>query len=194
MMRSISSMSATIPVRSASSRVPISTPRRSRASGVRRSCDTPASSTARSCSICRRLAVIVLKPRLTAAISEGPDSGSGGGVSPRPTRVDRGRQFAQRTREVAREHECGDQQEREHHQRPRECARRDIVGGRARRYRDADPVGRSRGDDAHEQHLQPRRETDLGLGAQPLVAGARPGPASADRRAAVRASGAPTRE
>ena len=87
MMRSISSMSATMPVRIDSSRRPSSMPRRRRASGVRRSCDTPASSTARSCSIWRRLAIIALKPRLTAAISEGPVSGSGGGVSPRPTRA-----------------------------------------------------------------------------------------------------------
>ena len=86
MMRSISSMSATMPARVASSGVSSSMPSRSRASGVRKSCETPASSTARSRSIWRRLPSIALNPRLTAAISDGPDSGSGGGVSPRPTR------------------------------------------------------------------------------------------------------------
>ena len=75
MMRSISSMSATIPWRVAAIRARELEPSRSRASGVRRSCDTPASSSARSCSICRRFASIALKPRLTAAISEGPRLG-----------------------------------------------------------------------------------------------------------------------
>ena len=86
MIRSISSMSSTMPARVASSRASISMPSRSRASGVRRSCETPASSSARSCSSWRRLAAIRLTPRFSATISEGPFSGSGGGVSPRPTR------------------------------------------------------------------------------------------------------------
>jgi hypothetical protein len=103
------------------------------------------------------LAVIVLKPRLTAAISDGPVSGSGGGVSP------------WRAREVAGEHEGGNQQEREDHQRPGQCARRNVVGRRARRDRNADPVRRARSDHADKEHLQPRREAHLGLGAEPFT-------------------------
>ena len=86
MIRSISSMSSTIPSRAPASRPSISMPSRNRASGVRRSCDTPASSSARSCSSWRRFCVITLNPRFSVAISDGPLSGSGGGISPRPTR------------------------------------------------------------------------------------------------------------
>ena len=79
MIRSISSMSATMPACAAASPC-ISTPSRSRASGVRRSCETPASNSARSRSICDRFASIALKRRLTATISLGPVSGNGDGV------------------------------------------------------------------------------------------------------------------
>ena len=112
MIRSISSMSSIMPARVASSRASISMPRRSRASGVRRSCETPASSSARSCSSWRRFAIIRLKPRFRLAISDGPVSGSGGGVSPRPTRSTVALELAQRPREVAREQERGGEQHR----------------------------------------------------------------------------------
>src|SRR5438034_8854 len=85
MIRSIASMSSTMPCRASSSCVSTSMPRRSRASGVRRSCETPARSSARSSSIRRRLESISLNPRLRLTISDGPFSGRGGGDMPRPT-------------------------------------------------------------------------------------------------------------
>ena len=85
MMRSISSMSVTIAVTSLSGAPDISMPSRSRASGVRKSCDTPARISARSSSMRARLPVIWLKARATTAISCGPLSACGGGVSPLPT-------------------------------------------------------------------------------------------------------------
>ena len=155
MIRSISSMSATMPARVASSRALISTPRRSRASGVRRSCETPASSSARSCSSWRRLAAIRLTPRLSVAISDGPCSGSGGGVSPRPDALDGRGELAQRTREIAREDERGGQQHGGEHQAPQRRARRMILGLRARRHRKADPIAGAR---------RPRRGREGGRG------------------------------
>ena len=130
MMRSISSMSATIPARSASSRVLISTPRRSRASGVRRSCETPASSSARSCSMLAQIG----GHRVEAAIDRGDLGGTGLGQRRRRFAAadarDRGRQLAQRPREVAREHERGDEQERERPRASTSSARVGIVVGR----------------------------------------------------------------
>ena len=84
MMRSMSSMSDVIPVFSCGSAPAISSPRRRRASGVRRSCDTPASTSARSSSRRARSRAIWLKARETVWISAGPDSSSGAGIRPRP--------------------------------------------------------------------------------------------------------------
>jgi len=66
-------------------RTSISTASRSRASGVRRSCDTPASSTVRAASSSSTSRAISLKRRLKAAISRGPVSGRRSGVCPRPS-------------------------------------------------------------------------------------------------------------
>ena len=62
----------------------ISTSRRRRVSGVRRSCEMPASSTARSASSLPRSATMRLKLSLTVRISTGPVSGSGAGGRPLP--------------------------------------------------------------------------------------------------------------
>ena len=87
MIRSISSMSATMPARIASSRVAHldaeAQPRERRAQVVR---DAGQQQRAIALDLRAGCAIIALKPRLTAAISDGPVSGSGGGVSPRPTR------------------------------------------------------------------------------------------------------------
>ena len=78
-------------------------------------------------------------------------------------------EVAQRAGEIAREAVGGREQEREHDERPHERARRELVGRRPRGHGDADPVGRARRDDAHEQRLRARREPDLGLRPQPLA-------------------------
>jgi len=62
--------SPTMPVRMGSSEEPISTPRRSRASGVRNRADYAGEQHCTVRSICRKLAAIALNPRLSAAISE----------------------------------------------------------------------------------------------------------------------------
>ena len=87
-MASISSMLRTMRVdRSGSICGPaISTPRRSLVRGVRRSCDTPASISARSWSAWARLWAMWLKLRATVAISVGPSSASGPGGWPRARR------------------------------------------------------------------------------------------------------------
>ena len=132
-------------------------PRRSRASGVRRSCETPASSSARSCSSWRRFAVIRLTPRLSVAISDGPLSGSGGGDLAAADALDGRVELAQRPREVAREQERGDEQDRGEREAPDDRARRLVLGSRPRRQRKADPVARAAGLDAHEQEAAPGR-------------------------------------
>ncbi|MDT4848582.1 hypothetical protein FQZ97_826760 [compost metagenome] len=63
----------------------ISSASRMRASGVRRSCDTPASSMVRADSRSRTCTAMVLKRRLSATISRGPVSGSNAGASPCPS-------------------------------------------------------------------------------------------------------------
>ncbi len=88
--------------------VPISSPSRSRASGVRRSCDTPASSSARSCSSWRRLAIMRLKPRLSATISGRTRFGQRRRRLAATDALDRGVELAQRAREVAGEQERGE--------------------------------------------------------------------------------------
>ena len=86
--------------------------------GVRRSCDTPASSSARSCSAWRRLASIWLKPRLRVTISDGPCLRQ---RRRRPALADVGDgvvQLAQRSGQVAREHIGADQQHGQRDQAP----------------------------------------------------------------------------
>ncbi len=86
MIAFMSSMSATIPFCVAASTRPssISASRRSRASGVRRSCEIPARNVVRSRSSFLRLSFIRLKAAATARTSEGPDSGTGAGSPPLP--------------------------------------------------------------------------------------------------------------
>ena len=82
-------MSCTMPSLSAASTwaSSISIPSRKRDNGVRKSCDTPASNSARSASIRCRSRIIWLKARDSVRISEGPDSVTGGGVRPCPISV-----------------------------------------------------------------------------------------------------------
>ena len=124
MMRSISSMSATMPARVASSRARSSMPRRSRASGVRRSCETPASST-------RAIALDlpqVREHRVESAIDRGDLRRARFRQRRRrlaaPDALDRVLELAQRTREIAREHERGGEQQRDDDERPAQRARR----------------------------------------------------------------------
>ncbi len=63
----------------------ISVSSRRRASGVRRSCEMPASISARSASSCSRSVTIWLKLRLVSAATPMPRSGSGSGDCPEPT-------------------------------------------------------------------------------------------------------------
>ena len=69
MMASSWSMSAAMCSRASASATLISVSRRRRASGVRRSCEMPASMTARSCSILASCWAMRLKPMLTSRIS-----------------------------------------------------------------------------------------------------------------------------
>ena len=142
-------------------------PRRRRASGVRRSCETPASSTARSCSICRRLPVIALKPRLTARDLGGPALRQRcAASSPRPTRATAvASSRSGRARKRANTY-AATSSSASTHQRPHDRPRRELVGGRARRHGHADPVRHVRRDDADEQHLRARREANLRLRAE----------------------------
>jgi hypothetical protein len=66
----------------------ISRPSRIRESGVRRSCETPASKRARSSSSRFKSAAIWLKARASTVISDGPRSVTGCGVAPRPICVE----------------------------------------------------------------------------------------------------------
>ncbi|MDR8834794.1 hypothetical protein FEQ02_05880 [Burkholderia pseudomultivorans] len=85
-MCDIESTSRTTPSRSRASSI-ISARRRIRASGVRRSCATPASITARSLSACDTCSTIWLKPCVSWRSSRGPRSRSGGTGCPRPKRA-----------------------------------------------------------------------------------------------------------
>ena len=69
MMASSWSMSAAMCSRASASTTLISVSSRRRASGVRRSCEMPASMTARSCSILASCCAMRLKPMLTSRIS-----------------------------------------------------------------------------------------------------------------------------
>ena len=69
MMVSTCAMSATMCSRASSSGTLISVSSRSRASGVRRSCEMPASISARSCSILDSWSAMRLKPTFTSRIS-----------------------------------------------------------------------------------------------------------------------------
>ena len=85
-MESMRSISSIIEAWAASGRALISTSRRSRVSGVRTSCETPASTMARSASMACSSPASSLKRRLSMAISGGPVSGRRGGGSPRDRR------------------------------------------------------------------------------------------------------------
>src|SRR6218665_1786852 len=76
MVASSCTMSATICSRATSSATLISVSSRSRASGVRRSCEMPASITARSCSSLASFCAMRLKPMLTSRISLAATSSS----------------------------------------------------------------------------------------------------------------------
>ncbi|MCY1215906.1 hypothetical protein D9M72_277630 [compost metagenome] len=84
MIASICSMSAIMASRVGVSIGDISVSSRSRVSGVRRSCEMPASITTRSSSSWRRSCTIWLKLWLASATSLAPRSGSGGGSPPLP--------------------------------------------------------------------------------------------------------------
>ena len=87
MIAFMSSRSSTMPrCVSASTLAPsISTSRRRRESGVRRSWEMPARNVARSRSLLRRSSFIWLNARATARISDGPVSGTAGGSPPWPS-------------------------------------------------------------------------------------------------------------
>ena len=166
MIRFISSMSSTMPARVASSRASISMPRRSRASGVRRSWETPASSSARSCSSWARLAAIRFTPRFRVDDLRGAVLGQRRRRLAAADALDRRAEFAQRPREVAGEGEGGGQQHRGEDQAPQRRARRMVLRLRARRKRKADPVTGARGFDPHEKQAATRRHAQLGAGAE----------------------------
>ncbi len=95
MILSISSMSATMPSLKVGS-ADISTPRRRRASGVRRSCEMPARIRVRLASAVLRSLAIWLKALARARISAAPSSGTLGGPLAAADRARRGAQALQR--------------------------------------------------------------------------------------------------
>ena len=131
MMRSISSMSATMPVRSrlvARSHLDAQAQARERRAQVVRDAGQ------------QHGAILLDLPqvaghRVEAAVDRGDLRGPGLGQRRRQLAAadarDRRRQFAQRPREVAREHVGGDEQQREHDERPGQRPRRDLVGAAA---------------------------------------------------------------
>ena len=87
MMASSWAMSATMCWRASASATLISVSRRSRASGVRRSCEMPASITTRSCSIFDSCAAMRLKPMLTSRTSLVATCSSSRLASKSPSRI-----------------------------------------------------------------------------------------------------------
>ena len=87
MMASSCAMSAAIKSRVSRSATLNSVSRRKRASGVRRSCEMPASIKARSCSILAKRSAIRLKPMFTSRISEVAASSSKVDVLKCPSRT-----------------------------------------------------------------------------------------------------------
>ena len=120
MIRSMSSMSAVMPLLSCGSAPAISSPRRRRASGVRRSCETPARISARSSSRRARSRAIWLKACETVWISAGPDSSSGAGNPAAPDVRGRAGQRSERPAHAEDDEKRAEQRERRRQHRPPE--------------------------------------------------------------------------